>query len=119
MAKHCISTIEHNGEAVIAALHGSLTVANAPDLRQGLMEALKEHKPKTLALNLTEVDFIDSSALGVFVEVRREAATHGGSVAMTNLNDDIRGLMRIMHLDSVFTFLDDVSEVSAPGTPGS
>ncbi|MFI4859206.1 MAG: STAS domain-containing protein [Phycisphaerales bacterium JB063] len=113
MAKQCISTIEPRGDATIAQLHGSLTVANAPDLRQGLMDALKQHKPKTLALNLTDVDFIDSSALGVFVEVRREAAAHDGSVAMTNLNDDIRGLMRIMHLDSVFTFLDDVSEVAA------
>lgn len=108
---HCITDIEQQQDTVIARLHGSLTVANAPDLRQGLMDAVKQHTPKTLALNLAEVDFIDSSALGVFVEVRRKATESGGSVAMTNLNDDIRGLMRIMHLDSVFTFIDDVSEL--------
>ncbi|MEM9415152.1 MAG: STAS domain-containing protein [Planctomycetota bacterium] len=113
MAQHCISNIEPRGAAMVATLHGSLTVANAPDLRHALMDAIKQHKPKTLALNLAEVDFIDSSALGVFVEVRREATSHDGCVAMTNLNDDIRGLMRIMHLDSVFTFLDDISEAVA------
>lgn len=113
MPQHCITTIECLQDAAIARLSGSLTVANAPDLRQGLMDAIKQHKPKTLALNLAGVDFIDSSALGVFVEVRRKIAEGGGSVAMTNLNDDIRGLMRIMHLDSVFTFLDDESQVAA------
>lgn len=108
----CISNIEAQGNAVIARLTGSLTVANAPELRQGLLAALKQHKPKTLALNLVAVDFVDSSALGVFVEVRRAVAADGGTLAMTNLNDDIRGLMRIMNLDSVFSFLDDVSEVA-------
>lgn len=109
---NCISNIEAQGNAVIARLTGSLTVANAPELRQSLLAAIKQHKPKTLALNLMEVDFVDSSALGVFVEVRRAVAADGGTLAMTNLNDDIRGLMRIMNLDSVFSFLDDVSEVA-------
>lgn len=113
MPDDCIAQLDAQQDAVIARLSGSLTVANAPELRQGLMDAVKKHGPKTLALNLTEVDFIDSSALGVFVEVRRQVAAGGGSLALTNLNDDIRGLMRIMNLDSVFTFLDDISEVIA------
>ena len=113
MPDDCIAQLDAQQDAVIARLNGSLTVANAPELRQGLMAAIKKHSPKTLALNLNDVDFIDSSALGVFVEVRRAVATNGGTLALTNLNDDIRGLMRIMNLDSVFTFLDDVSELAA------
>lgn len=95
----------------IARLAGSLTVMNAPDLRVGLLEAIKTTRPKVLALNLSEVDFVDSSALGVFVEARREMAAKQGSVTFTNVNKDVRGLMRIMNLDSVFEFVDDEAEI--------
>lgn len=95
----------------VARLTGSLTVVNAPDLRIGLLDAIKANQPKVLALNLAEVDFVDSSALGVFVEARRHMVASDGSVTFTNVNKDIRGLMRIMNLDSVFNFADDESEV--------
>lgn len=100
-------------KTAIARLAGSLTVMNAPDLRVGLLDAIKQHSPKVLALNLAEVDFVDSSALGVFVEARRQMIEHKGSVAFTNVNDDVRGLMRIMNLESVFDFVDDEAELSA------
>ena len=98
-------------QTTIARLSGSLTVMNAPDLRVGLLDMIKQNKPKVLALNLAEVDFVDSSALGVFVEARREMAAHEGSVAFTNVNPDVRGLMRIMNLESVFSFVDDETEL--------
>ncbi len=97
----------------IARLTGSLTVMNAPDLRTGLLEVIKANQPKVLALNLAEVDFVDSSALGVFVEARREMTASDGNVTFTNVNKDIRGLMRIMNLESVFNFVDDETELTA------
>jgi len=95
----------------VARLAGSLTVMNAPELRVGLLETIRKHKPKTLAINLAAVDFIDSSALGVFVEARREMASNSGMVAFTNANKEIRGLMRIMNLESVFSFVDDEADL--------
>lgn len=98
-------------QTTIVRIAGSLTVMNAPDLRVGLLEAIKKHKPKVLALNLAEVDFVDSSALGVFVEARRQMAAAQGSVTFTNVNPDVRGLMRIMNLEAVFDFVDDEAEL--------
>lgn len=99
-------------QTTIARLTGSLTVMNAPDLRVGLLQAIKQHKPKVLALNLAEVDFVDSSALGVFVEARRQMVANDGSVTFTNVNPDVRGLMRIMNLEAVFNFVDDEAELA-------
>ena len=101
------------GGTAIARLTGSLTVMNAPDLRVGLLDAIKANKPKVLALNLAEVDFVDSSALGVFVEARRQMVASDGKVAFTNVNDDVRGLMRIMNLEAVFDFVDDEAELTS------
>ncbi|MFK7790545.1 MAG: STAS domain-containing protein [Phycisphaeraceae bacterium] len=110
---HPIQATKSQDSTTIAKLTGSLTVINAPDLRVGLLEAIKANKPKVLALNLAEVDFIDSSALGVFVEARRQMTAGDGSVTFTNVNADIRGLMRIMNLESVFDFVDDEGELTA------
>jgi len=107
---HPIQATKAQDSTTIARLTGSLTVMNAPDLRVGLLDAIKVNKPKVLALNLAEVDFVDSSALGVFVEARRQMVQSDGKVTFTNVNDDIRGLMRIMNLESVFDFVDDEAE---------
>jgi len=107
-----IQETQAQDQTAIARLGGSLTVMNAPDLRVGLLSLIKQHKPKVLALNLADVDFVDSSALGVFVEARREMIANDGSVAFTNVNSDIRGLMRIMNLESVFSFVDDEAELT-------
>lgn len=109
---HPIQATKAQDSTTIARLAGSLTVMNAPDLRVGLLDAIKTNKPKVLALNLAEVDFVDSSALGVFVEARRLMVASDGNVTFTNVNADIRGLMRIMNLDSVFNFVDDEGELS-------
>lgn len=108
---HPIQATQAQDSTTVARLTGSLTVMNAPDLRVGLLEAIKQTKPKVLALNLADVDFVDSSALGVFVEARRQMNANDGSVTFTNVNTDIRGLMRIMNLESVFNFVDDEAEV--------
>lgn len=110
---HPIQATQAQDSTTIARLTGSLTVMNAPDLRVGLLEAIKANKPKVLALNLAEVDFVDSSALGVFVEARRQMVAGDGNVTFTNVNEDILGLMRIMNLESVFNFVDDEAELTA------
>lgn len=109
---HPIQATQAQDSTTIARLAGSLTVMNAPDLRVGLLDAIKANKPKVLALNLAEVDFVDSSALGVFVEARRQMIASDGNVTFTNVNEDIRGLMRIMNLESVFNFVDDEGELT-------
>lgn len=109
---HPIRETQAQDTTLIARLGGSLTVMNAPDLRVGLLGAIKQHDPKVFGINLAEVDFIDSSALGVFVEARRAMVNSGGKIAFTNVNKDVYGLMRIMKLDAVFDFVDDEAELT-------
>lgn len=110
MANPVTQTAQH-GSTTIARLAGSLTVMVAPDLRVALMDLIESQKPKVLALNLKDVDFVDSSALGVFVEARRQMIAGDGTVAFTNVNHEVRGLMRIMKLDAVFDFADDENDL--------
>jgi anti-sigma B factor antagonist len=58
-----------NGGAVVVHLVGELDLYNAPQVRTTLLELAAE-QPERLVINLAEVAFVDSTALGVLIEAR-------------------------------------------------
>jgi anti-sigma B factor antagonist len=63
----------HNGGAVVVHLVGELDLYNAPELRITLLELAAE-QPERLVVDLAEVAFVDSTALGVLIEARTALA---------------------------------------------
>ena len=61
--------IERTEDATVVRLAGELDLYNAPELRVTLV-ALAGERPARLVLDLTEVEFVDSTALGVLIEAR-------------------------------------------------
>jgi anti-sigma B factor antagonist len=54
---------------VVIHLVGELDLYNAPEVRSNLL-ALCAEQPERLVVDLAEVDFVDSTALGVLIEAR-------------------------------------------------
>jgi anti-sigma B factor antagonist len=63
--------VSENGDALVVHLAGELDLYNTPTVREALREATGR-RPKRLVVDLSEVTFIDSTALGAFVEARRQ-----------------------------------------------
>jgi anti-sigma B factor antagonist len=61
--------IEQRDGAVVVRLGGELDLYNAAVVRQALLDVAKG-APQRLVLDLAEVEFIDSTALGALVETR-------------------------------------------------
>ena len=64
-----VAEIERRDGAVVVHLVGELDLYNAPALRAALLEVAAE-QPERLVIDLQEVDFVDSTALGVLIETR-------------------------------------------------
>jgi len=64
-----IGGIERPNGAVVIHLVGELDLYNAPEVRSNLLELCAE-QPERLVVDLAEVEFIDSTALGVLTEAR-------------------------------------------------
>ncbi|OLZ12314.1 STAS domain-containing protein [Sulfobacillus thermosulfidooxidans] len=62
-------TIVHTiqGNRILVAIHGDLDLTTAAPLREALDELLDRYREKALVLDLSEVEFIDSSGLGVIL----------------------------------------------------
>lgn len=74
--EHPIGGIERNNGAVVVRLVGELDLYNAPEVRTALLEVCSE-QPERLVVDLAEVDFVDSTALGVLIEARSKLANRG------------------------------------------
>jgi anti-sigma B factor antagonist len=67
--EHPVGGIDRQNGAVVVHLVGELDLYNAPDVRTALLELCAEG-PERLVVNLADVDFVDSTALGVLIEAR-------------------------------------------------
>jgi anti-sigma B factor antagonist len=67
--KEPVLAVDRRDGASIVRLAGELDLYNANDVREALFDACADH-PERLVVDLGEVDFIDSTALGVLIEAR-------------------------------------------------
>jgi anti-sigma B factor antagonist len=67
--EHPVAGIDRRATGVVVRLVGELDLYNAAEVRAALLEICAE-QPGRLVVDLTEVDFVDSTALGVLIEAR-------------------------------------------------
>jgi anti-sigma B factor antagonist len=97
------------GEALVFKLRGSLDLATSPTVRAALTDATEKGR-KDLIVDLTQLEFLDSTGLGAMIGAHRRAAEHGGSLRLI-VNEgpiarllNITGLIRVL---AVYHSLED------------
>jgi anti-sigma B factor antagonist len=66
---HPVGGIDRRNGAIVIRLVGELDLYNAPEVREALLKVCQE-QPERLVIDLGQVDFVDSTALGVLIEAR-------------------------------------------------
>jgi anti-sigma B factor antagonist len=98
----------HGGMNVFE-LTGSLDIATSPTVRAALVEA-SERGDHKLIVDLTKVDFLDSTGLGALIGAQRRAKEFDGDVRLVAKEGQILRLLRItglMKIFAVYAVLDD------------
>ncbi|MEE2039527.1 STAS domain-containing protein [Nocardiopsis sp. CT-R113] len=83
--------------SVIVAIEGELDIATAADLQEHVQSAVKDHGP-WLILDLSGLDFMDSSGLNVIINAYRTVRDMGGSLALAALNERVTKVVRLVGL---------------------
>ena len=92
---------EHGGDAIVYRLRGTLDLSTAPSLRAALLEAANEGKHDIL-VDLSYVEFLDSTGLGALSGAHKRALEHGGRVRLVVGEGPIQRLLTITGLMRVF-----------------
>ena len=77
------------------------------ELRQAAEPAIRRGRHQ-LILDLAEVTFCDSSGLSLFIDLHRQASAEGGWLRMAALQEGLRAMMRVTHLDQMFALYESV-----------
>jgi anti-sigma B factor antagonist len=103
-----VTGVERRDGAVVVSLAGELDLYNAEEVRAALVEA-GEGEPDAIVVDLDQVRFIDSTALGVLIEARaRMTDRNGFRLAAPGL--ETRRALEVSGLDRHFLVHDTVVE---------
>jgi|SRR5215216_1092715 len=106
-----VTGIERRDGAVVVRLAGELDLYNADTLRAALLDAATD-APARLVVDLADVRFIDSTALGVLVETHSRVA----SLRLAAPALETRRALQISGLDRHFSVHGTVDEALADGS---
>ena len=111
LRKEPVLAVETIEDGRIVRLAGELDLYNAPAVRKALIEAAAGG-PKRVIVDLSEVEFIDSTALGVLIEVRTRLPDRKGFL-LAGPGLETRRALEISGLDRHFAVHDSVDEALA------
>jgi anti-sigma B factor antagonist len=103
-----VLSVETVGAARVVRLGGELDLYNAAEVRGALTEACAE-APERVVVDLGEVEFIDSTALGVLIETRTKLDNRGG-LLLAAPGLETRRALQISGLDKLFTVHETVPD---------
>ena len=113
------ATIRHAGPISIVEIAGRLTSFESGALRNSIAQLLKEGR-KHIVLNLSRLDYLDSSGIGELVQSYMSVIKRGGEMKVVGLTEKDEEILKITQLHQVFQeFQDEQSAVrSFPGSAG-
>jgi anti-sigma B factor antagonist len=105
-----ISTDERPGAWVLTA-RGELDYADCAAFRSHVDRVLQA-MPSACIVDLSEIDYLDSSGLGLLLSLYREYGNAGGKLVLV-ASETVDGILDITRLDNLFATADDVESALA------
>lgn len=100
-----LETVEASGRTVIA-VGGEIDVYTAPKLRDTITDLVAAGS-YDLVVDLSAVEFLDSTGLGVLVGGLKKVRSHDGSLSLVCAQDRLLKIFRITGLSKVFDIHPD------------
>lgn len=91
-----------------AVLSGEIDHHSAREIRETIDEAASKVRPKSLTLDFSGIQFMDSSGIGLILGRCKFLQLWGGTVKITNLPPKIEKIVSLAGLNQLCTVVKDV-----------
>ncbi|HEY3356119.1 MAG TPA: STAS domain-containing protein [Polyangia bacterium] len=105
------SRADRNGITVLQ-LKGSLNALTAPEIK-GQIDTLVAEKALKVAVDLADLELVDSSGVGAIVSLFKRLRMIGGDVKIAGLRGQPKEIFRILRLEKAFDILPTIDEALA------
>lgn len=89
------------GDVGVVTLNGEIDIYSSPQFKEVLLKGIEEGATKVI-IDLTDVTFIDSTALGVLVSGAKRVGPRNGSLHIICVDENIIRILEITGLDRIF-----------------
>jgi anti-sigma B factor antagonist len=98
-------------------LQGEIDLNEKPNITARLDPLIEKQSP-AIVVDLSQVTYVDSSGIAIFIDALQRIQDYGGKLALVGLQSNVAMVFQIARLDKVFLiFADRESAVSAVARP--
>jgi anti-sigma B factor antagonist len=97
--------IERDGDTAVVKCHGRLIVGTTEELYQEVKYLLPQ--TKVVVVDLEELTYVDSMGLGALVRLHASARKLGCEFKLLHLGKQLRNVLKVTNLLSVFSQVED------------
>jgi len=97
-----------DGDITILTVSGDLVIGEPETTFKKTVTQLLEEGRVNLLVDLSNVGFLDSSGLGALVRALTQSQKEGGQTKLLNAGPQVRKLLQMTKLDSVFELHSDL-----------
>ena len=97
------TTIQEQDGNMVAILEGNLDTAAAAETEKA-MSPLNDVEGKDIIIDCTDLAYISSAGLRIFLGILQNAQTKGGHVYIKGINDNVRAVFTITGFSNIFEF---------------
>ena len=102
--------VDYIDDHVVVRMKGDLDIVNSSDFKKWIVDHLIASGRKNIVLDMTKLNYMDSSGLGVIISIQKHCKLNGGSLAIFGLNTQIRKLLELTSLDRILKIKDNLEE---------
>ncbi len=106
-------TVQRGKTAVLLKYDGEMTLEVIPELKRNLDAELAADKVAAVILDLSCVDFMDSSGIGFLVSVNTRMRSAGKDLYLSRLSSNARKTLNLVQLLTYFKVIETDQDLAA------
>jgi anti-sigma B factor antagonist len=106
-------TVREDGAITVISVEGDLVIGAPETEFKKTVSHLLERGRTNLLIDLSAVRFLDSSGLGSLVRALTTSQNEGGSAKLVGVGPQVRKLLEMTKLDSVFEMYDNLESAAS------
>lgn len=99
-----INVIQQTSEIIAVKIVGKFNIEQAEQF-DGFINSVLAACPRTVAIDFSEITYIDSSGLGSMIKAMNTVKGQGAEFILYDLPDNISKILQLAYLDKFFTIM--------------
>jgi anti-sigma B factor antagonist len=104
--------VKREGKRSVVEVTGDIDLYTSPKLREAVLELFRQRGQETVVVDLSDVQYIDSSGIASLVEGLQESKKIGARFVLASLNEAPKHVLELTRLLAVFEIADCAEDVA-------